>query len=52
MNVSYVIGMGSSQLRNHNGSTRVMIYVRYVRKLKNNLISLSAQESNGLVVII
>ena len=52
MNVSYVIGMGSSQLRNHNGSTRVMIYVQYVRKLKKNIISFSALESNGLVIII
>ena len=50
--VSYIIGMGSILLRNHDGSTRVLSDVRYVPKLKNNLISLGALESKGLVVII
>ena len=40
--VSYITGMGSIQLRNHDGSIRVMTYVRYVPKLKKNLISLGA----------
>ena len=50
--VNYIIRMGSIQLRNHDGSIRVMTYVWYVPKLKKNLISLGALESKGLVVII
>ena len=44
--------MGSIRLRNHDGSIKVLIDVRYVSKLKNNLISLGALESKGLVVMI
>ena len=50
--VSYIIGMGSIRLRNHNGSTRVQTDVQYLPKLKMNPISLRALESKGLVVII
>ena len=50
--VRYIIKIGSIQLRNRDGSTRVMIDVRYVPKLKKNLISLGALESKGLVMII
>ena len=50
--VSYITGMGSIRLRNHDGSIRVLTYVRYVPKLKKNLISLGALEFKGLVVII
>ena len=32
--VSYIIGMGSIRLRNHDGSIRFLIDVRYVPKLK------------------
>ena len=38
--VSYIIGMNSIRLRNHDGSIRVLIDVQYVTKLKKNLISL------------
>ena len=44
--------MGSIRLRNHDGSTRVMIDVWYDPKLKKNLIYLGGLESKGLVVII
>ena len=44
--------MGSIRLRNHDGSIRVLTYVRYVPKLKKNLISLGALESKGFVMII
>jgi len=44
------VGIGSIRLRNHDGSVRVLRNVRYVPKLKKNLISLGALESNGLVV--
>ena len=44
--------MSSIRLRNHDGSTRVLTYIRYVPKLKKNLISLGALESKGLVLII
>ena len=50
--VSYITGMSSIQLRNHDGSIRVLIDVRYVLKLKKNLISLGVLESNDLIVII
>ena len=50
--VSYITRMGSIRLRNHDGSARVPIDVRYVSKLKKNLISLGALESKGLDVII
>ena len=38
--VSYITGMSSIRLRNHDGSIRVLIDVQYVTKLKKNLISL------------
>jgi len=44
-------GIGSIKLRNHDGSTRILRDVRYVPKLKKNLISLGALESKGLVVM-
>ena len=44
------VGIGSIKLRNHDGSTRILRDVRYVPKLKKNLISLGALESKGLVV--
>ena len=50
--VSYIIGTSSIQLRNHDGSIRVLTDVRYVLKFKKNLIFLGALESKGLVVII
>ena len=40
--VSYIFGMGSIRLRNHDRSIRVLIDVRYVPKLKKNPISLGA----------
>ena len=43
-------GICSIKLRNHDGSTRIFRDVRYVPKLKKNLISLGALESKGLVV--
>ena len=49
--VSYITGMGLIRLRNHDGSIRVLIDVRYILKLKKNLISMGALESKGLVVI-
>ena len=50
--VSCITSMGSIRLRNHDGSIRFLKNVRYVPKLKKNLISLGALESKGLVVII
>ena len=50
--VSYITRMGSIRLWNHDGSVRVWIGVQYVPKLKKNLISLGALESQCLVVII
>ena len=45
------VRIGSIKLRNHNGTTRILRDVRYVPKLKKNLISLGALESKGLVVM-
>ena len=39
-------------MRNHDGSIRVLTDIQYVPKLKKNIISLGALESQGLVVII
>ena len=44
--VSYIIGMGSIWLRNQDRSIRVLTDVRYVPKLKRNLISLGALVSH------
>ena len=50
--VSYIIRMCSIRLRIHDEPIRVLTNVRYVSKLKKNLISLGALESKGLVMII
>ena len=50
--VSGITRMGLIRLGNHDGSTRALIDVQYVSKLKNNLIYLGALKSKGLVVII
>ena len=49
-NACKTVGIGSIQLKNQDGSTRVLTDVRYVPSLKKNLISLGALESNGSVV--
>ena len=46
------LGIGSIQLKNDDGSTRVLTEVRYVPELKKNLISLGVLESKGYGVII
>ena len=43
--------IGSIKLRNHDGFTIILRDVRFVPKLKKNLISLGALESKSLVVI-
>ena len=49
-NLCKIAGMGSIKLQNHDGSTRVLKEVRYVPKLKKNLISLGALESKDLAI--
>ena len=49
-NTCKIAGIGSIKLRSHDGSTRILRDVRYVPKLKKNLISLGSLESKGLVV--
>ncbi|KAG8480295.1 hypothetical protein CXB51_024758 [Gossypium anomalum] len=49
-NACKTVGIGSIQLKNQDGSTRVLTDVRYVPNLKKNLISLGALESKGSVV--
>ena len=51
-NTYKIAGIGSIKLRSHDGSTRILRDVRYVPKLKKNLISLGSLESKGLVVTI
>ena len=51
-NTCKIAGIGSIKLRSHDGSTRILRDVRYVPKLKKNLISLGSLESKGLVVTI
>ena len=43
--------IGSIMLSNHDGPTRILRDVRYMPKLKKNLISLGALESKGLVAM-
>ena len=47
-----IVGIGLIKLCNHDGTTRILRDVRYVPKLKKNLISLGALESKGLVVMV
>ena len=49
-NACKTVGIGSIQLKNKDGSTRVLTDVQDVPSLKKNLISLGALESNGSVV--
>ena len=51
-NVSYITRMSSIRLGNHDEPIRVLTDVRYVPKLKKNLIFLGALQYNGLIVII
>ena len=47
-----IAGIGSISLKNHDGSTRVLTYVRYIPKLEKNLISLGTLESKGFTIIL
>ena len=47
-----VAGIGSISLKNHDGSTRLLIDVRYIPKLEKNLISLGTLESKGFTIIL
>ncbi|KAG8479437.1 hypothetical protein CXB51_029202 [Gossypium anomalum] len=47
---SKTIGVGTVQLKNHEGSIKVLTDIRYVPSLKKNLISLGALESKGLTI--
>ena len=47
-----IAGIGSISLKNHDGSTRVLIDVRYIPKLEKNLISLGILESKGFTIIL
>ncbi|KAL5804932.1 hypothetical protein ACOSQ3_031732 [Xanthoceras sorbifolium] len=51
-NICKITRIGSIQLKNHDGSIKVLIEFRYVPSLKKNLISLVALESKGLTVTI
>ncbi|KAH9679095.1 hypothetical protein KPL71_025975 [Citrus sinensis] len=44
------MGIGTIQLKNHDGSIQVLTDVRYVPSLKKNLISLGVLESKGLAI--
>ncbi|KAG8499730.1 hypothetical protein CXB51_006318 [Gossypium anomalum] len=44
------MGVGTIQLKNHDGSIQVLTYVCYVPSLKKNLISLRVLESKGLTI--
>ncbi|KAG8497200.1 hypothetical protein CXB51_008576 [Gossypium anomalum] len=44
------MGVGTVQLKNHDGSIQVLTDVRYVPSLKKNLIPLGALESKGLTI--
>ena len=46
-----IAGIGSISLKNHDGSTKVLIDVRYIPKLEKNLISLGTLKSKGFTII-
>lgn len=43
----HVVGVGSVQIKSHNGCIRTLTNVRHVSNVKRNLISLGTLESNG-----
>ena len=47
-----IAGIDSISLKNHDGSTRVLTDVRYIPKLKKNLLSLGTLESKGFTIIL
>ena len=47
-----IAGIGSINLNNHDGSTRVLTDVRYIPKLEKNLICLGTLESKGFTIIL
>ncbi|KAH9805146.1 hypothetical protein KPL71_002341 [Citrus sinensis] len=49
-NACKTMGIGTIQLKNHDGSIQVLTDVRYVPSLKKNLISLGVLESKGLII--
>ncbi|KAH9800324.1 hypothetical protein KPL71_000620 [Citrus sinensis] len=49
-NACKTMGIGTIQLKNHDGSIQVLTDVRYVPSLKKNLISLGVLESKGLTI--
>ena len=44
------VGIGSIRLRNHDGSTRVLTYVRFVPSLRKNLLFLGTLDAKGFTV--
>ncbi|KAG8486258.1 hypothetical protein CXB51_019637 [Gossypium anomalum] len=49
-NACKTMGVGTIQLKNHDGSIQVLTDVRYIPSLKKNLISLGVLESKGLTI--
>ena len=49
-NAFKTMGIGSIQLKNHDGSIQVLTDVHYVPSLKKNIISLKVIESKGLII--
>ena len=46
-----IAGIDSINLKNHDGSTKVLTDIRYILKLEKNLISLGTLESKGFTII-
>ena len=49
-NACKTMGIGTNQLKNHDGSIQVLRDVRYVPSLNKNLISLGVLESKGFTI--
>ena len=47
-----IVGIGSIQLQMFDGTTKMLIDVRYVPYLRKNLISLGAPDTNGYKTVI
>ena len=43
-----IVGIGSVQIKSHDGMTRILKNVRYILGMKRNLISLSTLDAEGI----
>ena len=47
-----IVGIGSVQIKAHDGMTRTLKNVRYIPGMARNLISLSALDAEGFIILV